>query len=180
MKDFKLDVRPIALLAFAIIYFFDENGFVATVLPAVAVHELGHFLAMRMGGLRLRCLRLGLFGLEMDYWGSLSGVWGAAALAAGPLAGLLYFAICMFFHYEYCRLSGGVSLALSAFNLVPVLPLDGGRLAQLAIGDAFRKISRVISIVLGFGALLLWIYKGWFSLFAIALWLVWANNKRRE
>ena len=180
MKDFKLDVRPIALLAFAIIFFFDENGFVATVLPAVAVHELGHYLTMRMGGLRLRCLRLGLFGLEMDYWGSLSGVWGAAALCAGPLAGLLYFAICMLFHYEYCRLSGGVSLALSAFNLVPVLPLDGGRLAQLAIGDAFFKASRIISLVFIFAALILWIYKGWFALFLISVWIFWFNNKRGE
>ncbi len=179
MKDFELDVKPAALLAFALIYFFDESGFVALVLPAVAVHELGHFWAMMIGGLRLRALRLGFFGLEMDYWGSLRGVWGAAALAAGPLAGFIYFALCMVFPYEYCRLSGEMSLALSCFNLIPVLPLDGGRLAQLALGDAFCKISRVISFVIAGAAFALWISRAWFSLFAIALWLVWFNNKNR-
>ncbi len=179
MKSLELDVKPAALLAFAIIYFFDDSGFVALVMPAVAVHELGHFSVMMIGGLRLRALRLGFFGLEMDYWGSLRGVWGTAALAAGPLAGLIYSALCMIFPYEYCRLSGEMSLALSCFNLIPVLPLDGGRLAQLAIGEAFCKISRVISIVFGLGSLLLLIYKGWFALFAIALWLVWFNNKNR-
>ncbi len=179
MKDFELDIKPIALLVFALIYFFDESGFVALALPAAAFHELGHFLAMKMGGMRLRSLRLGLFGVEMDYWGNLSGGWGAAALAAGPLAGLIYFALCMMFPYEYCRLSGEMSLALTCFNLIPVLPLDGGRLAQLAFGEAFCKISQVISFVIAGAAFALWISKAWFSLFAIALWLVWFNNKNR-
>lgn len=179
MKDFELDIKPAALLAFAFIYFFDERGFVALVLPAVLLHELGHFLAMKMGGLQLRRLRLGLFGPELDYWGSLTGAWGAAALAAGPLAGLIYFAVCMLLPYEYCRLSGEMSLALSVFNLIPVLPLDGGRLAQLAIGEAFCKISRVISFGIAAAAFALWISSGWLSLFAIALWLVWFNNKNR-
>ena len=179
MKEFELDIKPTALLLFALIYFFDESGFIALALPAAVFHELGHFFAMKMGGMRLRSLRLGLFGVEMDYWGNLSGGWGAAALCAGPLAGLIYFALCMLFPYEYCRLSGEMSLALSCFNLIPVLPLDGGRLMQLALGDVFCKISRVISIVFGLGAFLLLIYKGWFALFAIALWLIWANNKRR-
>ena len=178
MKDFELDIKPAALLAFALIYFFDESGFVALVLPAAAVHELGHFLMMRLGGLRLRCLRLGLFGLEMDYWGSLKGMWGAAALAAGPLSGLVYFAICMLFPYEYCRLSGEVSLALSLFNLLPVLPLDGGRLVQLAVGEPFRKISRVISLIIASAALALFVSGGVFSPFAIAAWLVWYNYKK--
>lgn len=179
MKNFELDIKPAALLIFALIYFFDESGFVALVLPAVAVHELGHFLAMKMGGMRLRCLRLGLFGPELDYWGSLSGAWGAAALASGPLAGLMYFALCMLLPYDYCRLSGEMSFALSCFNLIPVLPLDGGRLVQLALGESYYKISRVISFFLAGAALVLWICKGWFSIFAIALWLVWANNKNR-
>lgn len=179
MKNFELDIKPAALLAFALIYFFDESGFVALVLPAVAVHELGHFLAMKIAGLRLRCLRLGLFGPELDYWGSLTGPWGAVVLAAGPLAGLVYFALCMIFPYEYCRLSGEMSLALSCFNLIPLLPLDGGRLMQLALGELYHKISRVISFLFAGAAFALWLSNGWFSLFAIALWLVWANNKNR-
>ena len=178
MKDFELDIKPLALLLFALVYFFDESGFIALVLPAAAFHELGHFLAMKMGGMRLRSLRLGLFGLEMDYWGSLSGGWGAAALGAGPLFGIIYFAVLTIAPFEYCRLSGEISLALSLFNLLPILPLDGGRLAQLAFGDTFFKASRIISMIFIFAALILWIYKGWIALFLISLWLFWFNNKR--
>ena len=38
MKNFELDIKPAALLIFALIYFFDESGFVALVLPAAAEH----------------------------------------------------------------------------------------------------------------------------------------------
>lgn len=179
MKDFVWEINPAAVLVFALIYFFDESGLVALMLPPVLIHELGHFSFMRLGGLRVRKLSLGMFGLEMDYWGELRGCLGAAAILAGPLFGLLYAVCGLLSPYEYLRQSGGVSLLLSLFNLLPVLPLDGGRLGSLLLGEAFTKISRVISFFLAAAALVLWISKGWISLFAIALWLVWANNKNR-
>ncbi len=160
---------------FALLYFFDESGLVALILPAVIVHELGHFLVLRGEGLRLRRISLGVFGLEMDYWGELCGVGGAAAIAAGPLFGIFYAALCLFLPFEFCRLSGEVSLFLSLFNLLPVMPLDGGRLLELYVGERAIMISRVISLGLAAVGLFLWIYRGWFSLFAMGTWLAWAN-----
>ena len=92
-------------------------------LAAAAVHEAGHFLFLCAAGLKPSCLRLGLAGLEMDYRGELSGAAGAAAIAAGPLFGLGYGAFA-FSGQPFLALSGGISLALSIFNLLPVLPLE--------------------------------------------------------
>ena len=53
-------------------------------------------------------------------------------------------------------MSGTVSFLLSIFNLLPVLPLDGGRMTETVLGSsAARYISRAVSAaVLCFGAVL--------------------------
>ena len=44
---------------------------------------------------------------------------------------------------EYLQFSGTISLWLSLFNLLPVLPLDGGRILELLAGE---KIARAVSL----------------------------------
>jgi len=129
---------------------------------------------LRIAGLKLRRLSVGLFGLEIDYYGILKGFAGAASVAAGPLFGIVY-ALAVSGGGEFWRLSGGISMALSIFNLLPVLPLDGGRLLLLAAGERGRAFSRGISVALAGLALYSWFSRGWFSLFVIAAWLAWCN-----
>lgn len=175
MKDIKWDISPGAVLVFALFYFFDSSGLVAALLPAVLVHEAGHAFVLHLGGVQLRRLSVGLLGLEMDYWGRLDGLFGAVAIAAGPLLGAVYALLTAFTRSEFLQLSGSASLLLSAFNLLPVLPLDGGRLVALAIGERALPISRVISLVFAAAGLYLWLTRGWVSVFAMGLWLAWWN-----
>ncbi len=172
------DISPLALLALALWYFFDEDGSFALLLPGVLVHEAGHALLLRLGGLRLRRVSLGLFGLEMDYWGQLAGPLGLGAIGAGPLFGLAYGFVCCQLGGGFWELSGGLSILLSLFNLLPVLPLDGGRLLLMAAGERGVHISRGISLAMLIAAATLWIQRGWFSLFVMAAWLVWCNFRQ--
>ena len=174
MRGLELRISPFALLAASLMYFFDEEGLYAAMLPAAAVHELGHFAALKSGGIRLRRLSFGAGGLEMDYWGSLSGLTGAAAIAAGPIFGLIY-GLLVFSHLEYFRLSGWISLALSLFNLLPVLPLDGGRLLTMAMGRRGEIISRGMSVCAAVAGLWLLLSQGIFTPFALGVWLLWCN-----
>lgn len=176
MTALEWNISPWALLVFALLWFFDGSGLCAALIPAVAVHEAGHAIFLRLGGLRLRRISLGLFGFEMDYTGVLKGFRGAAAIAAGPLFGLGYTYLASFGD-GFWQLSGGVSLALSIFNLLPVLPLDGGRLMALAAGERWELISRGMSLVLAAAGAWFWISKGWFSLCIMGLWLAWWNHK---
>ena len=179
MKGFEFSVSPCALLFFALLYFFDDSGFYAALLPAAAVHELGHLLALKTVGLSPRRLSLGPVGMELDYRGELAGLRGAFSIAAGPFFGLVY-GLLVFSPWEYTRFSGGISIALSIFNLLPVLPLDGGRLLELALGERGRAVSRTVSLLLAAGGLWLWVGRGMFSAFAMGLWLAWHNIKTRE
>lgn len=169
-------ISPAAAVLFSILYFFDTEGVFAMLLPAVLAHETGHALAINLGGGRIKALRLGIAGFEMRHDLTLEGLRGIAAVGAGPLFGLLYGALCAFLPFEFFKLSGGFSIALSLFNMLPVLPLDGGRLLCIAMGERGEKLSRGISFALLMLGGSLWLLKGWISVFAMSIWLFWYNN----
>lgn len=175
----EIKAEPLALLLFALGYFFDGSGLFAALLPAMAVHELGHLIFLRLGGCRLRSLRLGLPGLEMDYFGSLVGFRGFLAILAGPFFGLAYALALACLPGEYCALGSGLSMALSLVNLLPVLPLDGGRLLLFAFPQKGKSLSRAFSLVLTALSLTLLFACRTLPPLALSLWLVW-NNKRNQ
>lgn len=141
-----------AIVLFALMYFFDGSGVVPAALPAIAAHELGHLIPLRLCRRPLRRVTVGLFGLEIDYAGRLEGLAALLCIGGGPLAGLLYALAACTLGGAFFRLSGAVSFVLSAFNLLPILPLDGGRLiAALTDGRFAAKLSQIAALLLTLG-----------------------------
>ena len=123
----------LALLAAALLVWLLEPRELAALLGAVLAHEAGHLLVLRLLGWRFRAPRPAAAGLRIDYAGD-GGIKGEIlSAAAGPAAGLVYAWAAVRFGarcgWETLRLSGELSLLLSAFNLLPAPPLDGGRIA---------------------------------------------------
>ena len=146
MGGIRWNVSAGAILVFALLYFFDDAGLFAALAPAVMVHELGHVAALRSFRARLRRVSVGVFGIEMDYGGILGNAQTALSVAAGPAAGALYALIACSIGGEFWRLSGAVSFCLTVFNLLPVLPLDGGRLVAVLAGrERAERLSRIMA-----------------------------------
>ena len=164
------------LIALCIIL--DESSFALMLLMAVIIHELGHLLFLKIFRYEIMQLSLSAFGLEIDYRGCLEGVEGLISIAAGPIFGLVYGLGSQMAGKEFWRMSGGISLALSMFNLIPVLPLDGGRMLLIIAGERGRDISRGISLVLFAAAAILSITKGWISLLLMGSWLLVYNLRK--
>lgn len=173
----KLDVSAGALLIFALAYFFDGSGLFASLLPAAAVHEAGHIAVLLACGARIRRLRLDIFGLRLDYGGSPSRTALLCAALAGPAAGLLYAFPAMRAAGKSLRMSGAISLLLSCFNLLPALPLDGGRaLSLLCRARTVRLCSRAAALLLMAAGLWALFEYGSLSLLVMGGWLLVYNS----
>src|SRR5262249_32626040 len=102
-------------------------------------HELGHFLGMRLFGYRdVSMFFIPFFGAAVTGRKDWAPVWQrAVVLLLGPLPGLvlgsaLWVGLLKAEHPFICEAAGWL-IALNLLNLVPIEPLDGGRLVNLLL-----------------------------------------------
>ena len=134
--------------------FLDESGISLLFLLAAALHECGHALAVLLCGGQVLLLRLTALGGVLHYRLArphpLRDFWIAAA---GPLTGFIAAwgaAACEAYVFS------GANLLLSAINLLPVRPLDGGVLIQAVLPERWLCIIEMLCC---------------FAVTAAALWL---------
>ena len=129
-----------AMLLLGVICFTLKWNEIAALLTAAAVHELGHLISLVISGYPPNELIFTISGPVLNYPEPNScGITMIAALA-GPAAGLLL-AVILRRSWPLCA---EMSFLLSVSNLLPVLPLDGGRML-LAMGTP--KIHRLLSVL---------------------------------
>ena len=127
-------------------------------LLALFCHELGHLLAMNFSGASVYRFRLSAAGAVIS--GGFTGYrQELACAAAGPLFSLLL-CVCS------CRwnpLLSVVSAILGAVNLLPVYPLDGGRIFRCALllHLDYDKADRILRVTAGTVCCLLMIGACW-------------------
>ena len=131
----RLEASPGFLLLLGALYWLDEGvGLLFWGLLACVVHELGHMAAALAFGGRAERLSLTVVGAELFFFYRAPLSYGQECLVAlaGPAANLLlggsFFALGRY-------LPAVLSLGVGAFNLLPILPLDGGRVLYGLLAD---------------------------------------------
>lgn len=139
-----LEITPGAALLFPLLYFFDSGGWFAALLPSVALHELGHWAAVRICRGTVRSLTLDVTGLYMDISPLSSKSEEVFCAMAGPAAGLSWLLFGGLIGGEYGERSALAAEWINLFNLLPALPLDGGR-AVYALTS--QRLAEMLSAV---------------------------------
>ncbi len=107
---------------------------------AVAVHETGHYLALRLCRIPIWTTEITPFGVRM-HTGELQGVEALVCSLAGPFAGLLLIILSRYLPYTAL-----CAFLQAAFNLLPIYPLDGGRALRALLAIFISRESTVSAI----------------------------------
>jgi Zn-dependent protease len=126
----------------------------------VLLHELGHALVARRLGVHVSGIELSFFGgaakmVQMPR----SATHEVAIAAAGPAVSLMLggagLGLGMLLHVPQLGMIGGINLLLAGFNLIPALPMDGGRILRALLSrkvdfvratDISVQVARVVAV----------------------------------
>ena len=140
-----LVVAPHVCFSLAIIVLVVPLRWVLAAIVASAVHELSHWLALRLCQVRIYSVTVGLFGAKIETE-PISELKECVCAAAGPLGGM--FLVLFFRWFPEIAIC---ALFQTCYNLLPVFPLDGGRVVHSLLSLLDNK--RILSIC---GSVLQW------------------------
>ncbi len=171
-----LTVSPGFLLLAASVYFVGGPGALAAFGAAALIHELGHLTAMFLTGATVRGIRVSACGPVIDYSGVTTRRQEMGILAAGPLAAIFFAVLCFITDVPFLCYTGAIALLAAMFNLLPVLPMDGGRLALYALETTMSErsaqlILRIMGTLCSLGVLATGIYIRSIAAAAAGIWM---------
>lgn len=176
MAGLGLSVSPGFLLLAAALYFIGGTAALAAFLAAALAHELGHLAAMFMAGAVIRGVRITAAGPVIEYGGALTPRQEMGIVAAGPVAGLLFAVLCFLTDIPFFCYTGAIALLAAMFNLLPVMPMDGGRLAKYALETVMPPqtadvVLRVTGTVFAIGVFVTGLYIRSMTAAAAGIWM---------
>ncbi len=155
MIEPRLKKLLLAAASFLFFSYFAGWQFALVLIGSLLFHEYGHVWMMKRYGMRVEGITLYPFGAvarTLDYWPSekacaiialMGPVWGCALA-------LITLATSFLLHMPLLAAWAGAMGMLNAFNLLPIHPLDGGRVATSLAHSFSEKLSlgwRVLSLI---------------------------------
>lgn len=152
------------MLSFGIILGAED---IASLLLFSSLHELGHFAALMICSGRADSLTFSFYGLALKYSTVLSTGKETLVLIAGPLVNLVL----------YLVLRDDINLLLFVINMMPIYPIDLGRIIRL-YNYKISKILGVITLIIlvALSLFLLIFYKSFSLIFIVCYLIVYSIN----
>jgi len=161
---FPVELNPSFLLLLALVFFaFGGAVGVALVLlvfGAVLLHELGHAVVARRLGVQVAGIELSFFGgaakmVQLPRTATHELLIAAAGPVVSLVLGGLGLGLGALTHSTFFAWLGWTNLVIAGFNLIPALPMDGGRILRalltrrmdfVSATDAAVIVARVVAI----------------------------------
>ena len=167
----KIDLK--IFIFFALFYLTKQIKLYATIMVLCIIHELGHVVMGLIMGLKIEKIEIMPLGLSVSFKidvddynkkvkkGNVLQLKKIAIAAAGPVVNLIMLLIVLNTNIDLKIVSNEVlayaNILIMLFNLLPIYPLDGGRILKELIhifeGSIkskiyIRKISKLVMILL--------------------------------
>lgn len=124
-------------------------------LLALTFHELAHLFVALKRGYTLKKFKLSLFGVSIELDENIEDKDTFAINIAGPVFNLFLCLICIAVYwlipnsYQVLNVFCISNLTLGFFNLLPIYPLDGGKIFSSIIGSKrYKHVEKIICFVL--------------------------------
>ncbi len=163
--------------------------FVASIFISILLHEMGHAFMAKKYGYSVDSIQIGLIAgqANMDIY-SISERHMINIVIAGPWVNLVLISLsvfaqlafpCQFFNSMYI-----INLFLFIFNIIPIFPLDGGRILRsfliLKTGDKIKSIRISAWVSLIFSCLMIVYYLMSFSIIGIIFSILFITYSMKE
>ena len=192
----EINLSFLLLLALVFVGFGGLAGVVVVGLAfgSVLLHELGHAVIARRLGVHVAGIELSFFGgaakmahmpRNPDHEIAIAAAGPAVSLMLGGLGlGLGSVLHVPLLGFSLFATIGWINFVLAAFNLIPALPMDGGRILRALLArkmnyvratDVSVTVARVVAVGFGIAGLL----GPWFQLLVLApyLWMMGTREK---
>ena len=149
----RISVHPFAAAGLFLLLCASPRAYAFAVLSSVFLHELGHTAAALLFGKKPLAVRVMPTGINILLPPASSYTEELLIAAAGPLMNLLYAAVSIYLPYGIGGTARSVSLLLGTINLLPLAPLDGGRILSALLtpicgSEVCGEISNFFSLLL--------------------------------
>lgn len=139
----RLDMSTGAIILLSLLYFFCGFTMLFALLLAIAFHELGHIAALTLFDGRIRGFKMSMIGMCISYCGLKNRIEEFISLLSGPLSGIILAYLCSYlgryYNSDFLLTCSGFGVLLSTYNLLPILPLDGGRMMRCLLAAAIGE-----------------------------------------
>lgn len=151
-NSFMRSILSLLVYFFLFYFLFERNiAYIAAILMVIIIHEMGHLLAMKIfkySNVKIFILPLiGAFTSGKKQ--NVSQLQLSIIILAGPLPGIMIACVLYYLNLgltnETVNMLANSFLFINLFNLLPIFPLDGGRLLE----TLFFKQNHIIRLVFG-------------------------------
>lgn len=198
----KIDLR---IFLFGVLFFLTKQIEIYAILMFFALlHELGHLCAGIALGLKPKAIEINPMGFSISFktnvedynqkikYGNEMCLKRIVIALAGPIVNIFIVLICLVFNHELVIPKENIiysNILLAIFNLLPIYPLDGGRILKEVIyiykgkKEAYKNVNTIskITIVLltiAFSIIILYIHNIALIFILSYLWYLVIKNEK--
>jgi stage IV sporulation protein FB len=161
----RIEYSFLLMIAFSVLL---KSSNIAFVLLFSSLHEIGHLIALLVFGGRAKEINISFYGIGLKYDYSFSFLKELVLFSAGIIVNLI---LCLL------NINRNINLSLALINMLPLYPLDGGRILKLILNKLFYLnvsdyIFKTVSFIVLALLVIYSIYAKNYSLILIIIYII--------